>query len=71
MANHPWPFTFPGKADVRDIKVQDWYELIISAVAVGTQESNRISRVGTGAAGSADAVAASLAAGRRTDLLRG
>lgn len=70
MANHPWPFTFPASADVRDIKVQDWYELIISAVAVGNQESNRNSRIGTGTAQSADAVAASLAA-RRTDLLRG
>ena len=70
MANHPWPFTFPGKADVRDINVQDWYELIIHAVAVGNQESNRASRIGTGTANSADAVAAALRVGR-ADILQG
>lgn len=70
MANHTWPFTFPKHADVKDIKVQDWYELIIHAVAVGTQESNQASRIGTGGGRqSADAVMASLRSNK--DLLSG
>lgn len=71
MAKHPWPFDFPVHARLaEDLNAQDLYELIIHAVAVGNQESNRASRVGTGTAGSADAVAAALRIGR-ADILQG
>lgn len=73
MAKHDWPFDFPRHAKAgpqSDLNAQDWYELIIHAVAVGTQESNQASRLGTGGRGqSADAVMASLKSG--ADLLRG
>ena len=71
---HDWPFDFPthAKTDPKsDLNAQDIYELIIRAVAVGNQESNQASRIGTGGGRqSADAVMASLKS-RSTDILQG
>ena len=72
MAKHDWPFDFPRHSKPKeDLNAQDWYELIINAVAVGNLESNQASRVGTGhGRQSADAVMASLKS-RSTDILQG
>ena len=73
MPKHDWPFDFPRHAKLdekSDLNAQDIYELIIRAVAVGTQESTRTQRT-AGSGQTADQVAAAIARGSSADLLRG
>ncbi len=73
MAKHDWPFDFPKHAKTgpkSDLNAQDLYELIIRAVAVGTQESTRTQRT-AGSGQTADQVAAAIARGSSADVLHG
>ncbi len=70
MANHPWTFNFPPDCSLSDLKLKDLYELIIKAVAVGTQEAVKTDRI-SGTGQTADQVAAALNRGRTTELIRG